>query len=408
MVPGRIRIDREDEAMRARFLGSVAASTVLLFGQAAIVATPAAAASPLTITADMPAAVPAGHNWGFNDFFPRTLRVPTGSTVQFAIEGFHTATLLPAGVSAAADEKANGLAKIDEDPSLNPNGTTHTQLNIPGISPTNPNCGTNVTPCAFDGTAVVSSGASFGPPSGPFVVEITAAPGTYAFHCRIHPGMSGQITVLPSNANGTTPAQLTKTVDHQVKSDVKAGFQAEKRAGQASRVKNADGTTTWHMTAGTSSADGHVAVLEFLPLNLDIHPGDSVVWRSKAVNEPHTVTFPGELNSDLVPLCEGTGGDTPAVPNEIPPTSPFDFHCGLAPFPDEVEFGGGNGVTNLTAPGQVSDSGVFASRSERRSLGLPAGSVFSRTSVSFAGAAPGTYTYICQIHAGMQGTITVH
>lgn len=281
-------------------------------------------------------------------------------------------------------------------------------MNIPGISPTNPSCGTPTAPCPFDGTAVVSSGASFGPPTGPFVVQITAAPGTYAFHCRIHPGMSGQITVLSSGATGTTPAQLAKTVEHQVKADVKAGFAAEEKVEHSSRVKNADGTTTWHMTAGTGSPDGHVAVLEFLPLNLKIHAGDTVVWRPKAVNEPHTVTFPGELNSDLVPLCEGKGGDTPAVPNELPPTSPFDFHCGTSPLPDEVEFGGGNGVTNLTAPGQVSDSGVFASKAERRALGLPRGSVISRWSASFVGAAPGTYTYICQIHPGMEGTITVH
>jgi plastocyanin len=39
---------------------------------------------------------------------------------------------------------------------------------------------------------------------------------------------------------------------------------------------------------------------------------------------------------------------------------------------------------------------------------LPTGSFFSRWSVSFVGATKGTYTYICQIHAGMVGTITVH
>lgn len=389
-------------------VGSVAASAALLFGQAAIAVAPVAASSPLTITADMPAAIPAGHNWTFNDFFPRTLRVPTGSTIQFAIEGFHTATLLPAGTSAAKDEKVNGLARTDGDPGHKANGTTHTQLNVPGISPTNPGCGTWATPCAFDGTSVVSSGASFGPPSGPFVVHISAAPGTYAFHCRIHPGMSGQIDVLPSSAQGTTPTQLAKTVHDQVKADVKAGFAAEEKVEHSSHVNNGDGTTTWYMTAGTSSADGHVGVLEFLPLVLGIHPGDTVVWRPQSPNEPHTVTFPGELFTDLLPMCEAAVGDIPAVPNELPPTSPFDFHCGAQPFPDEVELGGGDGVRNLTAPGQQSDSGVFASRAERQALGLPKGSLFSRWSVSFAGAAKGSYTYICQIHTGMAATITVH
>jgi len=162
------------------------------------------------------------------------------------------------------------------------------------------------------------------------------------------------------------------------------------------------------MTARTCSPDGHVAVLEFLPLVLGVHPGDTVVWRPQSVNEPHTVTFPGELNSDMLPRCEGKGGDTLAVPKGIPPNGPFDFSCGAQPFPDEVEFGGGNGVRNLTAPGQILDSGVFATRAERHAFGLPQGAFFSRWSVSFVGATPGTYTYICQIHAGMAGTITVH
>ncbi len=394
--------------MRHRLLGSIAASAALLFGQVALVVTPVSASSPVTITADMPAAVPAGHNWGFNDYFPRTLAVPTGSTIQFVVEGFHTATLLPAGTSAAQDEEANGVAKPDEDPGKNANGTTHTQLNIPGLSPTNPACGTPASPCAFDGSAVVSSGAPFGPPSGPFVVQVTAAPGSYVFHCRVHPGMAGRLNVLPANAQGTTPAQLDKTVHDQLKADVKAGFAAEEKVEHSSHVKNPDGTTTWYMTAGTGSPDGHVAVNEFLPLVLGIRPGDTVVWRPQAVNEPHTVTFPGELFTDMLALCEGPSGDSPAVPNHLPPNGPGDFHCGAQPFPDELEFGGGNGIRNLTAPGQISDSGVFATRAERHSLGMPQGSFFSRWSVSFTGAAPGTYTYICQIHAGMTGTITVH
>ena len=68
------------------------------------------------ISADLPWAVPAGHNWSFSDFFPRTFRVPTGTTIQFAIQGFHTATLLPLGEMPAQDSTANGLLRSDEDP----------------------------------------------------------------------------------------------------------------------------------------------------------------------------------------------------------------------------------------------------------------------------------------------------
>lgn len=52
-------------------------------------------APALIITADQPSAVPAGHNWAFQDFFPRTLTVAQGTTIGFNVQAHHTATLLP-------------------------------------------------------------------------------------------------------------------------------------------------------------------------------------------------------------------------------------------------------------------------------------------------------------------------
>ena len=43
-----------------------------------------------------------------------------------------------------------------------------------------------------------------------------------------------------------------------------------------------------------------------------------------------------------------------------------------------------------------------------RGLGLPKSAVLTSWQVSFAGASTGVYTYICQIHEGMEATITVH
>jgi len=393
--------------MRVPTWKPLAAAGVLLLGQAFISAAPAVAAAPVTITADLPAAVPAGHNWAFDDYFPRSVSVPQGTTVLFVNEGFHTSTLLPHGLTAAADEKTNGIAVNDlDDVGRNVNGTKHTEINLPALAPT-PGCGTIATPCTFDGTGVVSSGASFGPPSGPFVVTMTAPTGTYTFHCRIHPGMTGHLTVVPSTANGTSAGEIAERVAHQVRKDVHAGLVAERAASKGSRIHNANGTSTWFVTAGTGSRDGRVAVLEFLPTNLRIHKGDKVVFKPKEPNEPHTVTFPGELNSDLVPLCENGGVDTPAVPAVIPPQSPFDFTCGGPPV--EIEFGGGNGVSRVTTPATISDSGLVASDATRRAFGLSSHSVLTSWKVSFRGAAKGTYTYLCQIHgAGMSGTIVVH
>ena len=389
-------------------LGAVLASLVVLAGPTLAVAPAVAASPPLTITADMPSAIPAGHNWGYNDFFPRALSVPTGSTIQFAVEGFHTATLLPSGMTASLDLQASGLVKPDpDDTTLNVNGTTHSQLFVPGLLPTSTTCGTPANPCTFDGTSVGSGGNPLGPPSGPFAVTITAAPGTYIFHCRVHPGMEGSLNVLPANATGTTQAQLSAAVSAQVAADVHAGLVAEAHAQNAKPHQNADGTKTWTLTAGTSSADGHVAVLEMLPRNIHIRKGDSVTWNPLSPNEPHTVTFPGELNTDIVPLCESVDGDVPAVPNHLPPQGPGDFHCGAQPFPDELEFGGGNGVSTVTSPTTVSDSGIISPAAEPVAFGVPTTVSLRSWTVNFTGAQAGVYHYICQIHSGMEGSITV-
>src|SRR5450759_1973968 len=159
-------------------------ATGLVAGSLAIGVSPVGAeTSPLTITADRPDQVPSGHLWGFNDFFPRSLTVHEGQTIQFVIEGFHTATLLPKGTSVAADMLTSGLPVADaDDTTANPGGQTHSQIRVPALLPTSMTCGAPPKPCSFTGAGVVSSGVFLGtgaPP--PFVVTINAPVGVYAF-----------------------------------------------------------------------------------------------------------------------------------------------------------------------------------------------------------------------------------
>jgi plastocyanin len=388
---------------------SLAAATAMLLATTLATAPPVAAASPLVIQADQPAAVPAGHLWGFNDFFPRSATVAAGQTIGFAIEGFHTATLLPAGVTPEADLAAHGIAAADEDPSPNLNGTSHVAINFGGVLPTSFACGSSGNPCAFDGSSVVSSGAPLsGPPAGPFWVTVNAAPGTYAFHCRIHPGMAGSLTVVAPGGDTTTPAQAAAATARQVARDTAAGLAAETRASTGAHWTNADGTSTWLVSAGTQSPDRRVAVLEFLPRNLAIKSGDHVMWRPMSSNEPHTVTFPTDLGTDQVPLCEAGAADVGAFPVNFPPAGPQDFGCPPGTGPVEFEFGGGNGVSHVTSPASVSDSGLVGTRRLSNAYGLPPTAVQGSWTVSFAGAATGTYTYVCQVHEGMGATVTVH
>ena len=369
------------------------------------------AASPLfTITADRVSAVPAGHKWAFNDYFPRTATIATGGTFQFANEGFHTATLLPASWTEAADNDVNGIAAADiDDTGRNLNGTTKVLENVLGVMPVPAQgCGTEASPCVFDGSSIVSMGAPLAGPPAPFVVTVTAPPGTYVFHCRVHPGMAGSLTVVAAGASGTsTSASADAAATAQASADVADGMTAEAAASTAAVKVNSNGTRTWTLHVGTSDPAGHVAVLDMLPRKVTIKPGDTVVWRPLDVNEPHTVTFPKDINTDSAPLCEGPGGkDTPATPTVNPPTGPFDFACNGHPA-DEIEFGGGNGVTTVTSPKTVSDSGLVAYRTEAAGFDLPASGALSSWTVRFTGAKAGTYHYVCQIHDGMDGTIVV-
>jgi plastocyanin len=379
---------------------TVAGATLFILGQLVLAAPVGAVTGPTIVTADMPSAVPAGRLWAFNDFFPRTVTVQTGADLQFTNEGFHSFTVLPAGSNARQDWRTNGVAVDDtDDNTLNVNGTTRSEFNIPALLPT---CGPTPLPgCDFDGSSVVNV-SPLGPP-GPVDVHVSAAPGAYFFVCRIHAGMSGKLNVVPADAHVPSPADVQKQIAKQVQKDLKGAWAADKKANDDAVTQNKDGSRTLHVTAGTSSNDGKVALLEFFPQNLDAKPGDKVVFTPRSRNEPHTVTFPGDQGTEMVNLCEDGSTDTPF-------TGSCPDHPGQGP--DEIEFDGGNGVWQVTTPGPngvgtLSDSGIIGPPKFTKMIGASKTDILNTWTISLAGAATGKYTYVCQIHDGMAGSITV-
>jgi plastocyanin len=372
----------------------------------------AAAASPITILADNPSAVPKGHTWSFNDYFPRTLTVARGTTIQFLVLGFHTATLLPAGMTAQDDLRSGGfLTRDTDDPARNPNGTTKIEVNLAALAPVQPTpgCGTPANPCTFDGTAIVGAGAPQGPGTPePFVVVVNAPVGTYYFHCRIHAGMIGTLRVVESGSQEvSTPDQLSQAVAAQTAADIAGARAAEQADNHAMITLNKNGTRTVAIHLGGISADGHVSLMEMLPKAVIVHPGDTVRWIVTDTNEPHTITFPNDPHTDLLAFCEHTDGtDTAATPGHVPPQGPGDFTCPSGSRL-EVETGGGNGVKAVTSPSTASDSGWISTTNTPTAFGFPANGTLRSWSVSFRGAARGTYHYLCQIHPEMVGTIIV-
>src|SRR5262249_54142520 len=139
-------------------------------------------------------------------------------------------------------------------------------------------------------------------------------------------------------------------------------------------AKNADGSTTWQAVAGTATtlAQNPVEVLEMLPPNIPVTPGDTVNWTTltQAGTEIHTVTFPDEATiSDpatiaalratkpLPSFCEASV----AAPDTLSPGGPPpNFGCanpglvenGFVPQPF--------GTTTIQSGSSVGSSGIIS------------------------------------------------
>jgi plastocyanin len=303
-------------------------------------------------------------------------------------------------MTVGQDRNRHRIERVDaDDATRNLNGTRKATVDLGPLAQAPALCGAVATPCAFNGTSIVSSGAPMGP-TGPFYVKVTAPVGTYSFLCRIHPGMIGSLTVVSAGAHATTDTERSARVRAQIRADRQEGFAAEAAASRAGVFRNADGTRTWVLTAGTGTA--HTAVLEMLPRNVNIRKGDRVAWRSPQINEPHTVTFPEDLGTEILPKCEGSGGtdsDGSAGCGGPPPTRG----------PDELELGGGNGVRLIANTSTISDSGWIQSHAMSTALHLPFDAARATWSVRFSKTAvPGTYRYMCQVHGdAMEGFIRI-
>lgn len=117
------------------------------------------------------------------------------------------------------------------------------------------------------------------------------------------------------------------------------------------------GPQTWQMTTGISGTNEAFQTLAFYPSNLTIDAGDTVKATFPTA-EPHTLTFLGSRSA---------------------PPSVFD------PTNATPAGGGSYDGSTYTSSGFLSQGGTY--------------------SLTFPKA--GTYTYLCLIHPGMQGTIVV-
>jgi plastocyanin len=225
---------------------------------------------------------------------------------------------------------------------------------------------------AFDGTKYANSGI-IAKDQGFNVTFVKQ--GSYKFLCILHPGMEASIAVVGPTQEATTPARAEFVAQAELAEWLEAGERSSSRA-VAGRSLNANGSTTWEVVNPASA--GQADVMRFVPPRLQINPGDTVRWRNDTP-VPHTVTFAAGATPELV------------LPEPQPAGPPNLVINPRVLFPV---------LTGPTYSGQGYVNSGFISAGPEATAG---------TSFSLTFTTPGSYLYICVLHAdqGMAGAIEV-
>lgn len=379
---------------------------------------PSASASHASITIQVGASL-GGRNLpaeSMRFFGPDTIAVHQGDRITFDFKGFHTATLLPAGVGAddwLADNASvsghHGFAVTD------PDEPGEYKDNFAGVAtPTDPTCGgPEQNPCSYTGDDVLNSGAPFELPSS-FTATVNAEPGTtFWVVCLVHHNMRKRIRVVADPASATPQSTIDEVSRDQRARDVDwAKATHAKFSARQTSHENAAGRRVWDAWAGVESR--FVSLFAFYPKHLSIDKGDIVRWRfDHLVLEDHTVSMPDpgiffRLEFDQ-PQCD-PDGDQGSQPDNEPE---FDETTGepVCPEGSTLEFdlsdqfwgGTGNGV--LSGTGDVEHSGIRGAQAEE--LTPPAAGIDSFDVRFGAKSGRHPFKYFCFLHP-MQATVAVN
>jgi plastocyanin len=287
-------------------------------------------------------------------YFPAAAIVRPGDTIVFENKAKghgHTVTFgikadssnRPAAVTATGEESA-----LPFSPCFTDQEATAALTSCP--SPPNP-----AAPPAYAGKGYWSSGvlSRAGGPAFPSKITMkladTIAPGDYRYQCMLHPFHVGTIRVAAKDAERLAPDAVRAAADRAI----------TKAVADAAAIKT-PAASPGTVTAGWGTRI--IAVMSFDPGNITTKVGEAVTWKNASPFEPHTVTF----------------------------QSPFK----------------GPADKGATAPAGVKSGGAYTS-------GLTSSGVFGpppffpASTFSLTFTKPGTYPYVCTLHAGMAGVVTV-
>ena len=341
----------------------------------AVACTPAVAdAASKTVIAGPPgkiAGLPKGAD--FNAFFPSSIKIVKGDTVNFEFRGFHTVTFAKGTPPSLFG--INGKVAGQNDAAGNPfwfNGADRAILDSTAAGP--------IGDGKVDKKATDSSGLPLDEKTPPYKASF-AKTGSFTYVCLVHPDMKGKVTVLNKGRRSPSKRSDAARVAKQVAKLVKT-------AKKLNAYKGPGGT---NVRAGNDTKN--VSMFKYFPADLTVKAGQTVTWHmTKGKNEIHTITFGPE--DYLKPIGDTFIAPDPASPPNGPPTLVVNP---LATYPSDPPTGvpaydganHGNGFLN---------SGIIDDDSR-----TPFGKQYQAT---FTKA--GTFGYICLVHGkDMGGKVTV-
>ncbi|MGH8066603.1 MAG: cupredoxin domain-containing protein [Candidatus Entotheonellia bacterium] len=322
-------------------------------------------------------------------FLPEKVRIRVGDTVTWKMEGdIHTVSFTtgtkPAGLVIPSSQAAPGevIPRVFLPVPGAPQGVN--MMNPALVFPTRK---ADQPLEQHSGTGFVSSGMMSNatlfpgtPPIQTFSVTFDT-PGTFQYVCLLHQefGMRGTVEVTPVTAiDVPTQADIDARAQQELATLKVLLEQAKSQGRQGRSEPGPHNTKLWRVLAGNSLVDindGRVQLLEFVPKDVTIQAGDTIIWESRFF---HSVTF--------VP--------TPPPPDRFLPERQPDGAVQLIRNPVIFNIARPAGVFD---PAQVFNSGTIGT--------------FPGPGITYALTfeTPGIFKYFCGIHRdqGMEGTIIV-
>ena len=299
-----------------------------------------------TYTVKVGAQTAAGDLNEFEAYYPATIQAHPGDALTFhnATETVaHTVTFGVAPDRANEPVLTAPVLSVVA-PCASTGALTPASAACPGTPAAPPNGRTAPLP-AFDGQAFYNSGVLA--PGKDFTLQLSAhlKPGVYHYYCLLHNGQQGTIVVKPTGEATQLQRSVDAAAQRQLVRDLRTLGALQPPTSPPLSIR-----------AGVAGPD--VSLNQFFPANVQVHAGQTVTW-DDTTPTPHALAF-----------------------DESVPAATAIFSRPTAP--SGSDYAGGPFVTGAIGA-------------------LP----YPRTSFSLRFTRPGTYAYVCSLHVGMAGTVTV-